>query len=505
MAEPPCKKPSLGIDYPVAGTSQNFLKTETHVEIGNVSEPDTMEQRLKIVHLTDECLEKIFRFLNLIDLINAAEANVRIAGAAKSFFAQIHQNQCLSLRASHADMINILDSEWHPLAHSFGSDFYLTRDVANNMFKHFGKYIRRIKIRQSHTSNIPYHFISRIADHCSETLEELQISGIGWDIPWYCKKKPFKSLECLVLYQNIYPTKIDNLREVFPNLQRLEFHNCRLIFENFKLEQHFPHLEHLGIYACSVAKFNRTDIPALHRIVNLNPQLKSLRVYDLEDLLNEFSLETMPNIKRLEIPGRWLMFLRQPFDFGNVISLKLGNCECIKGWHHLPPQLATLELIDFEINDQSIALINQCLNLKSLTVLSYGKMNIECVEKLAEKLHHIEEVEFISGFKENSMITNAFSASLVFIQKCNRLRKATATIEIERADARFRINKWHLTKWNEYMEVYREKLKKILVFDWWRWSITHNVKTTDFPSVPCIYDFFGRPCFSTSIINNHIE
>lgn len=83
--------------------------------------------------------------------------------------------------------------------------------------------------------------------------------------------------------------------------------------------------------------------------------------------LNDFSLETMPNIRRLEIGGR-LIFPRPPFDFGNVNSLRLiysneNDVNQIE-YRNLPPQLERLEVIGFKINYQTISIIQQCNNIE---------------------------------------------------------------------------------------------------------------------------------------------
>ncbi|XP_055299323.1 uncharacterized protein LOC129566943 [Sitodiplosis mosellana] len=511
MTEPSPKKPTLKVDYSVVGSSQSSSVTKTPIEEGKSSEaegyvptePDPMEEKgLKIVHLSNECLEKIFHYLNLTDLTNSAEANVRLAAAAKNVFTQVHQNHRLFLK-SRGQVIQI--PEWHPPIDS--DNFSLSPTVVENMFKHFGKYIRRIKVFHSiggFNTTQNYNVAYQIAQHCSETLEELELIGATVFNAMRYLQKPFKRLHRLVCCEIITRlSPVDNLNELFPNLRTLELHNVFHVFESFRLEQHFPHMEHFAVFTFPYLKFDPTYIPIIRQIVNLNPQLRGISLYDMKSALNDFSLDTMPNIERLEIGGR-LMFPRPPFDFGNVTSLRLiysnENVSNSKEWRNLPPQLERLEVVGFKINDRSIAVIHQCRNLRSLTVMSFDEMDLKCVEQLAEKLHHIEEVEFMSKFNESSTITNAFSAALVFIQKCNTLRKATATIQIEKAEARYRINKWHYIKSKECSEAYREKLRKVLVFDWWRWSIRHHVR---------IIDFLKRwqigPCFSASMINNCMQ
>lgn len=509
MDEPPNKRATLNGDYAVASTSQCNSKLESSreefesgIDENAVPEVDLMDEGLKIVHLTDECLEKIFRYLNLTDLTNSAEANVRLAAVAKTIFAQVHQNHRLFLK-SRGDVIQIPES--HPLINTECSSLSCT--VIENMFKHFGKCIRRIKVFHAlggirTTPN--FNMVYQIAQHCNETLEELELFGsTAFGVMRYYQKS-FKRLERLVFCEIVTRlSRVDNLNDMFPNLRTLEFHNVFHVFESFALDQHFPHLENLSIFTFPYTKFDQTYIPAIRQIAYMNPQLRGLGLYDMKLILNDFSLNTMPNIERLEIGGR-LVFPRPPFNFGNVRSLKLiysnTNDPSSIEWRNLPPQLEQLEVIGFKINDRLIALTNQCQNLRSLTLMSFEEMDLKYVERFAENLHHIEEVEFISKFKESSTTTNAFSAALVFIQKCNTLRKATATIQVNKTEARYGINKWHYKNADQHLAAYHEKLKNRLVFDWWRWSFSHHVRIVDF-----LKGWQRGPCFSVSIIKTHVQ
>lgn len=83
----------------------------------------------------------------------------------------------------------------------------------------------------------------------------------------------------------------------------------------------------------------------------------------------------------------------------------------------------------------------------------------------------------------------AFSESLICIQNCTRLRRATALKRIQKT------NNWTRTKFNQFLNIYRAKLRESAADDWWRWSIKSEVKMRDF-----IKGYHSDPCFSVSFI-----
>lgn len=499
---PPPKKHSMEIEHSGAGENDDTKEEiPTSSEIGNdvSTEQDSSEEDLKIIHLNDECLEKIFRHLNLIDLTNVAEANERLAASAKCVFAQAHQNHRLFWK-SDGEIVQI--PERHPLIDT--RNFIIKCDIVAIIFKHFGKYMRKIKVFHalgSFRCRRNFDIVNLIAEHCS-TLQELEFFGSTAFGVLRRNCKPFVRLEKLVFSEIIIRmSSVDYLNEMFPNIRSLEFYNVFYTFESFSLERHFPHLQHFGIFTFPYTKFDRQYISIINRIVDLNQQLRSLSVYDLKLGLNEFSMETMPHIMKLEIGGTHV-FPKPPFNFGDLKSLKITYSNDNKPnnfeWRNLSAQLEQLEIVGFQLNERSVQVILQCSNLTSFTLMSFDEVNLKCVEQLAENLTHIEKVEFISRFKENSQKTNAFAAALIFIKKGNSLRTATATIQVDKTDARFKTNKWFFTKENEFLESYRQQLEKTLIFNWWRWSLKHEVKIIDY-----LKGWQRGPVFSVSMINSH--
>lgn len=144
-------------------------------------------------------------------------------------------------------------------------------------------------------------------------------------------------------------------------------------------------------------------------------------------------------------------------------------------------------------------MILQCTHLKSFSLTSFEGLDLKYIEQLAANLPQIEEVEFISKFIENPKQISALSASLIFMKKCDRLRKATSTIQIEKSDAKYKRNKWFYTKSNEIVDSFQEQMKNGLIFNWWRWAIKHEVKIVDF-----LKGWQSGPCLSATMTKANI-
>lgn len=497
--EPPRKKLSTNIVF--FGSDDSYEKNTEVITISadspEISVDDPNEDGLKIVHLSDECLVKIFRHLNLADLTSVAEANVRLAASAKQVFAQVHENHRLFIR-SRGDVIQI--PEWHPLVDR--GRCTLTGQIMENMFKHFGKYLRRIKVLHTiigfrGTPN--FNLVKLIAEHCSETLIELECFGRTTFSIFHRIDKAFVRLEKLILSEILtVESPLKNFNKIFPNLRFLEFHNVFHVHQ-LVLDQQFPRLEHFGLYTFPYVKFDERHILYIQKIVAKNPQIKSLSVYDMKLIPDRLTLESMPNIERLEIGGKYIQ--NTPFQFGNLKSLKLiysneNQANCIE-WRSLPAQLERLEVVGFNVNEKLLNLVLQCPGLQSLAVMAFETFDLEHLQKIAEHLQHLKQVEFISKFKEDPKKPLAYLAALKCMKNCPQLKRAIVTIQLEKNESQYRINKWTYPKSNEFLQSYKGMLEKTLIFDWWRWSIKHEVRIIDYlkgwQSGPCFRVIFENP------------
>lgn len=173
--EDACRVKRLKLDIDAIDNDTDEEKTleivQPQVENENI---DDSTETMKITDLNDECLQRICEYLDLIDLTNFAESNVRLAKAAKYVFSQMHRTYRIYFKLNGESITNL---EWCP---SIELNYRRTHGSVENMLKHFGKLIRRIKVMRD---IIPfrvlddYNSINLIAEHCRNTLIELECFG----------------------------------------------------------------------------------------------------------------------------------------------------------------------------------------------------------------------------------------------------------------------------------------------------------------------------------------
>lgn len=449
------------------------MAASSSMEICSDEVDDVCDTNLKIVHLNDFCLEKIFRYLDLVDMANVAESNVRLAVPAESVFAQIHNPNHRLFLKFHGEKVEIPDWQRNKI------DLYIVR----NMFKHFGKHLKKIKffIKKS----VFYSLFNVIAEHCSNTLEELECLGFEACRDLCNASIPFVRLDKLIfseIFTISYGPTLSDFNERFPNLRQLEFHNVRNIFTKFAVEQRFSHLEHFGIYIHPYASFQKEYFAAIRGIADLNPQMKSLgiliRSSENVDPPDDFLLVPMPNIERVEIGGQFLQS-NAPFHFENLTRMKVGPFDAPHPIS-LPSQIKHLELLGFRVDDKLMNLLHQCPNLTVFSLIAFEVFNLDYVQQMTRLFPQVEEVEFITNFKEDPPTDLAFSALMIFIANCHNLRKATAIIRLDKLQCQYKIKKATFAKTNELLNSYREKLKQTFTFDWWRWPMKYEINVFDY-------------------------
>lgn len=475
-------------------------RAEKSIDVGQPDgqdvENEDNENSLKIVHLKDDCLEKIVQQLNLTDLLNLAQANVYLATIAERIFAQQFQHNQLEI-ISKGGMTRA--SQW-----TLSSNICYTTvsfEKIEKLFEHFGKYLRKIKVFFTpfvSRGNQEYLFFRLVADHCSTSLIEFECRGNT--VPSLLRnfQKQFVRLEKLI-FSEIFTSNsasiepLNGLSEVFPNLRSLEFQNVRNVFVHFSV-QRIPTLEHFGIYTHPYATFDKKYFPHIHQLAELNPQLSSLGMYDIQESNHDLQLVPMPNIRRLEI-GELYLHPSPPFLYENVTHMRItyfgrGSSE----WRTLPPRITHLELAGFHISENLAKLPEQCPDLIALTLIAVEPYELNCVRVIAAGLTQIREIEFISYFEEDAKKMLAFSSALIFMENCEHLRKAAATIRVNKNESQFKNNNWIYTKSHALLNVYDGMLKKLLILQWWQWPMKHEVEIIDY-----IKGWRSEPSFRVSM------
>lgn len=493
------KKEEKEVDEPIGFDGNRQEQMEQPIDNIQDGQDDNDEQGLKIVHLKEDCLEKIFHQLNIADLINVAEANIFLATIAERVVSQLFQHNRLDIiLKGHLKK----PAQWHlsTNVHYVTVNF----DIVQKLFELFGKHLRKLKVFFTPfgcRGNEEYTFFRVLGENCCNSLLEIECRGNSMPCILKNFQKPFVRLEKLIFSEiftcsSLNAMPINRVSDVFPNLRFLEFQNVRHVFLHFCV-QRIPKLEHFGIYTHPYATFEKEYFTHIHQLSVMNPQLISLGMYDIQESNDDLQLVPMPNITRLEI-GELYLHPSPPFLFDNVTHMRItyfgrGSSE----WRTLPPRVTHLELAGFHVNDNLARLSAQLPELISLTLIVCENFDINYVHEIAESLPRIKEIEIIAYFEDDPDTILAFTSVLIFMQKCALLRKAVATVRVNKTEAKFIINHWTFDRADEILAVYQAKLEKALVLNWWQWPMKHEVRIIDY-----IKGWRSEPSFQVSMVNS---
>lgn len=200
----------------------------------------------KLTSLDNDCLEKIFKYLTLKDLLNVADSNKRLKQVADVVFALNYG----------AKELNLIDSN-----EVLGSNLIISSaeihvgDLKSSLqvLRCFGQLISKVVVNRSGDSshsNAHYNAILGtlliyVNEFCTESLTDIEI--IGDD-----------------------KLRIDYLDNSFTNVQRVQIWNCELD-EEAQLNHLFPNVRVMYLYGIRISDWSSID--------GRFPMLKDLKVY----------------------------------------------------------------------------------------------------------------------------------------------------------------------------------------------------------------------------------
>lgn len=436
---------------------------------------------MRITDFNDHILWKFWDYLDLVDLANVSDTNERLAASTKTFFSIIYKTARLNLRQTEHG----IDLRFFGKHTNFHNNSRGQRDF-HNFFAHFGDCLTHIGIILANDcKNDKTCFTRLIGKYCSKTLLELDLYERSTICYCFSEHTPLIRLQKLSISDSFGYSRgtlaFDSINRRYPNLRSLEVYEIRKIDNVFLLNQRLPHLEHFGIYFLPSYKFNVECVQFLRSILNLNPQIRSLGLDGIEELYDEFSLIDFSNIEDIEIKGR--LELLPSFDFPNLnrlIAIAPTDLRC----QNIPVTLQKLELISNEFNDELLNIIQQCHNLTSFSINIHEGFNLKCVEKIAQNMTQLQEFTIVNFALEKESIDSSmnlcFSASILFIKNCDRLRKANVLCQLYGDGIAIRGRQFTTLNSKKFLSKFKEDLKKSLITQHWRhWSMVHEVRHID--------------------------
>lgn len=433
-----------------------------------------VKRPLKVYHLNDDCLERIFFQLDLLELAKVAEANTRLAAVAADVFAQRYHQQEIQIKCHEkSTMLR---------THDYGR---MRFDDVRMILEHFGKHITKLDIdfgRFNCSSDIQ-RIVNKLSEFCSNTLLELKLGLLNDGVVF---PQPFVKLEKLVFYWNFrhFTDPIKVTAKTFPNIRSIEFHNVRFAFNSIPMEQHLPTLHHFGYYTFPYVQFSDEDLHSIRRIVQLNPQIKSLGMYLGADVMSRepmrslsMSMEPMPGIETFDAVSCYPME-NGPFHFANIKHLNLnGSSAMDRGWFNIANQIEHLGLFARPIDEDVVGFIVKCQNLKKLEIYVAEDFDMGHIQHIAQNLPSLNEVNFsVYHHNKERKHTTALSAVVEFMQHCKQLTKAIVAHDIEKRQHFHSLYKHNGSK--QIIHLYRDTIDRS-VQQSSQWRINHQLKPAE--------------------------
>lgn len=235
----------------------------------------------KIIDLNDDCLIKIFGYLDLQNLFNVAVANEWLRSAAAVVYErkfgtktveiyQIHgtrpKTRSSAVRNYFADL-SATPKEW-----KYSIDIRSSR-LCFQYIRCFGPSISKITIDYNESMSKLYeHLHHYVNQYCTESLIEIGFwSKPGRPIEQFVK--PFGNVEKVSVMNGSIGDQLPQFVEWFPHLRHLELQNVRL--NHRFIAVHFQQLEHLCID--DISNYGLASADAAN-LLHSNRQLKSLEI-----------------------------------------------------------------------------------------------------------------------------------------------------------------------------------------------------------------------------------
>lgn len=234
------------------------------------------DNKLNITDLNQFCLEHIFTYLDLEDLLNVADANKHLRPATIGPFTQKYGTKWIKFNEA-AGQLSIENDQIK--IHNFKTFF--------QMLRCFGQSIHKLDIFDRHICTtwkcsfiyiLRCHYLCnycRILDYmnefCAEALTNVEFySPIGFEY----LEKPFANIEYLTITKNSLLEK-KCLGAVFPKLKSLRF-PIRLHDFSSAIVDYFPTLQHLELDLRNSMLDNCKH--AVIDLFRLNSHIKSLKI-----------------------------------------------------------------------------------------------------------------------------------------------------------------------------------------------------------------------------------
>lgn len=281
-------------------TEQIQKASANQEEAAVIAEPDEM----KITDLDADCLEHIFKYLSIRDLLNVANSrNSFKEGVEHAFTSKYGKREVLFFIEKSKG--KIFEKGKGIIVKKFATGLIFLRC--------FGALISTLKVsglrRKQHRE-----FDRYLNDYCIETLKDLTF----FDAPERAiagLKQPFENVERLCVHCGVLGEKLSDFSKWFPGLQSLKLFRLHSLANSECIEVHLPNLKCLDIDD-SHSVFHLDNVSNCFR---LNPQLKTLHISKFGNIASVLRLASeLLQLEELIVYRPIFVGMKEVVHFNNV-------------------------------------------------------------------------------------------------------------------------------------------------------------------------------------------
>ncbi|XP_055306465.1 uncharacterized protein LOC129570773 [Sitodiplosis mosellana] len=283
-------------------------------------------ETMKLTDLNFDCLENILEYLELVDLLNAADSCKRLNKAAELVFDRKHGKKTVSFGEMQISTLRLVK-------YKFGDIHVNDLKTGLQLLRCLGRVIHKICFEQlifeeSIQLEIDRKLATYVNAYCAEYLKEgdFQRNGV---LEYF--DKPFPKLRGIHVLECKF-TEINRIKRLFPNLESLMCsHYEDVSFYNTNAT-HFPRLKSLTFFELGydpisdVRHEQNLRNEMVSEFLKLNPQLKELHVssFALADsyLTIDLIRSEVDNLQNIESLYLDLKPITVHDDIDNIIHMK---------------------------------------------------------------------------------------------------------------------------------------------------------------------------------------
>lgn len=403
----------------------------TQDEVSTITESSSIE----ITDVNVDCLEHVFKHLNLDDLVNVANTNSWVRTATGWTIAHKFDKKTVILR-------NISMLQTSQQMYIWGStDEILITNLKKSLhfLRCFGHLVTKLEISHLLVAKKYQTYISHYISKYCINLIEITFSSCTEDT-FAMLKNVFTNVQKVRFVDCQLGSEMSQLNELFPNLLSLEFNGFNEVFDRTCIAVQFPHLEQ---FATNLIVANEKYGFGMENVINaikMNPKIQSLHIHwDNDQQFFENVNEQLKNLhtfkfdcfeellpKINEDDGCIVHFnIVKTFQMSLTTAYNIGHTD-----HRIPFEFNALENFVFESDNKMEQLffdfIEKHPTITKLTLVLKYKwtqmfMDDEHIDRIAEMLPSLVDVNTKTfNFTE-------FQA-LRFVEKLKNLRRFQFTL-----------------------------------------------------------------------------